>query len=35
MKAIQRIESGICIAISLLLAGGWAVAIGQLLFKGV
>jgi hypothetical protein len=30
MKTIQRIESGLCIAIAVMLAGGWALAVGQL-----
>ncbi len=34
MNAIQKIEAGICIAISALLVGGWAVTIGQLFFRG-
>ncbi|GEM_PF-6103869 len=31
MKAIQRIETGICYAIGTLLAAGWLAAIGELL----
>lgn len=34
MKAIQKIEAGICVAISALLAGGWIITIGQLFFGG-
>jgi len=30
MKAIQRIESGICVTIAALLATGWVLAIGEL-----
>ena len=30
MKTIQRIESGICVAISVMLAGGWVAAVGLL-----
>lgn len=30
MKAIQRIETGICYAIGTLLATGWVVALGEL-----
>ena len=30
MKAIQRIESGICVTIGGLLATGWVLAIGEL-----
>ena len=30
MKAIQRIESGICVTIGALLATGWVLAIGEL-----
>jgi hypothetical protein len=30
MKTIQRIESGLCVVISVILAGGWALAVGQL-----
>lgn len=30
MNTIQRIESGICVAISIMLAGGWVAAVGQL-----
>lgn len=33
MKAIQRIESGICVAIGALLATGWVVAVGQLFVR--
>lgn len=31
MKAIQTIESGICVAIATLLATGWVVALSELL----
>ena len=34
MKAIQKIESGICVAIAALLATGWVLALGQLLIPG-
>jgi len=34
MKAIQKIESGICIAIGALLATGWVLALGELLLPG-
>ena len=33
MNAIQRIESGLCVAISALLATGWVVALGQLFYR--
>jgi hypothetical protein len=31
MRVIQRIESGLCVAISALLATGWVLALGELL----
>ena len=31
MRIIQRIESGLCVAIGALLATGWALALGELL----
>lgn len=33
MKSIQKIESGLCVAISALLATGWVVAVGQLFVR--
>jgi len=34
MRAIQKIEAALAITIGALLAGGWAVTIGQLFFRG-
>jgi len=34
MRAIQKIEAALAITIGALLAGGWAVTISQLFFRG-
>ncbi len=35
MKLVQKIESGICVTIGMLLLTGWVVALGQLFLPGV
>ena len=35
MKAIQKIETGICMTIGALLATGWVLAIGELFAQTV